>query len=67
MHTIITKDLNDKTKSEAIDTMELCQTLSPVRIDPSRKVCNIDTISVIPNTTYIRKVKQKGIVVTHDY
>ncbi|XP_031773104.1 cyclin-dependent kinase-like 2 isoform X2 [Apis florea] len=67
MHTIITKDLNDKTKSEAIDTMELCQTLSPVRIDSSRKVCNIDTISVIPNTTYIRKVKQKGIVVTHDY
>lgn len=67
MHTIIATDLNDKTKSEAIDTVELCETSSSLlRIDPLRKVCNIDTISVIPNTTYIRKVKQKGIAM-HDY
>ncbi|XP_061941051.1 cyclin-dependent kinase-like 4 isoform X2 [Apis cerana] len=67
MHTIIATDLNDKTKSEAIDTVELRETSSSLlRIDPLRKVCNIDTISVIPNTTYIRKVKQKGIAM-HDY
>lgn len=70
MHSIIVKDLKNKTKSEAIDTMELRQTSSSLlRIDPlknSRKVCNINTISVIPKTTYIRKVKKKGIAM-HNY
>lgn len=66
MHTIIAEDLNDKTKSETTNTMELCETSSSSHNNPSRKVCKMNSISVIPNTTYIRKGKQKGIVM-YDY
>lgn len=66
MHTIIAEDLNDKTKSETTNTMELCETSSSSHNNPSRKVCKMNSISVIPNTTYIRKGKQKEIVM-YDY
>lgn len=56
---------NEKTETEMIETMELPKTSSTSRVDPLKKVCYFDSISTLPNTTCLHRVKRP--VATQEY
>ncbi|XP_078034171.1 cyclin-dependent kinase-like 4 [Augochlora pura] len=53
---------NDKAEREPTEPEEL-QRPSPVSITRPKEVCYFGSVSVAPNTTYIKRLQQKGLLV----
>ncbi|XP_076161644.1 cyclin-dependent kinase-like 4 [Ptiloglossa arizonensis] len=64
-HMTVMKDrsISVKAVSEQIETEETHQP-SPVHITRPREVCYFGPVSVVPNTTYIRRLEHKGLLAT---
>nr|XP_031833140.1 cyclin-dependent kinase-like 2 isoform X2 [Nomia melanderi] len=54
--------VGDKVEPEAEQTVEESQRPSPVSITRPKEVCYFGSVSVIPNTTYIRRLQHKGFL-----
>ncbi|XP_054008398.1 cyclin-dependent kinase-like 4 [Hylaeus anthracinus] len=55
------KSNSDKVPSEQIETVETHRP-PPIQITRPREVCYFGPVSVAPNTTYIRRLEQKGLL-----
>ncbi|CAD1469781.1 unnamed protein product [Heterotrigona itama] len=58
MHIAPKEATNERTEAEVMETMELHKTSPMSRVDPLKKVCYFDSISTLPNTTCLHRLKR---------